>query len=370
VPRIPASVLTLRELNRATLERQLLLTRRRLPPARAVGRLAGMQAQWPAAPYVGLWSRLAGFRRESLERAVLDRSVVKATLMRSTLHLVARADYPLFAVALTGMRTWADEVIGDAEPLVPHVRALAANGPLTMQDALAYLEREHGHVDVHARRVWHAVRTRAHVHHAPETALWSSQPRAVYVALEEPDGIDVAAARVELLRRYLAAFGPATRADLADWSGLRVGDFDWDTLPLRRLRSEDGRELLDLPRAPLPAGDTPAPVRFLPKWDSVLLAFKDRARVLPDEYRKAVIRKNGDVAQTFLVDGVVRGTWRVEKERVVVEPFEPLPRAARAAVEDEAHGLAAFINSDSAGLGPGAEGRRSRLPRRPDPRGR
>src|SRR5207302_9781630 len=141
---------------------------------------------------------------------------------------------------------------------------------------------------------------------------------------------------------YLAAFGPATRADLADWSGMRVSDFATalEALePLRRFRGEDGRELLDLPRAPLPAADTPAPARFLPKWDSVLLAFKDRTRVLPEEYRKAVIAKNGDVAQTFLVDGVVRGTWRVEKQRVVLEPFERLPRPARMDLEEEARQL-------------------------------
>jgi hypothetical protein len=338
--------LTQRELNRATLERQLLLTRRRVPLLRAIERIAGMQAQWPPAPYVGLWSRLPDFRRESLERALLGGRVVKATLMRSTLHLVSTADYPLFAVALRGMRTWADAVEADAEKIAGEIRALAANGPLTMKDALSYIEREHGHVDIHGRRVWHSVRVLAHVHHAPETALWSSQPQAVYVALDEPDGIEVDAARTDLLRRYLAAFGPATRADLADWSGMRLSDFAaaFEAIePLRRFRSEDGKELLDLLRAPLPPAETPAPVRFLPKWDSVLLAYKDRTRVLPEEYRKVVIAKNGDVAQTFLVDGTVRGTWRVEKGRVVVEPFEPLARAARREVEEEARRLEAFV---------------------------
>lgn len=324
----------------------MLLTRRRMPLLRAIERIAGMQAQWPPAPYVGLWSRLAGFRRESLEQAILGGEIVKATLMRSTLHLVSAADYPPFAVALRGMRTWADAVEAEAEQLAGEIRALAANGPLTIKEALSYLEREHGHADIHGRRVWHSVRVRAHLHHAPETALWSAQPQAVYVALDEPDGIEVEAARTEMLRRYLAAFGPATRADLADWSGMRVSDFAaaFDALePLRRFRSEDGKELLDLPRAPLASAETPAPVRFLPKWDSVLLAFKDRTRVLPEEYRKAVIAKNGDVTQTFLVDGVVRGTWRVEKKRVVTEPFEPLPPAAKAEIDDEARRLEAFI---------------------------
>ena len=115
--------------------------------------------------------------------------------------------------------------------------------------------------------------------------------------------------------------------------------------PLRRFRDEEGRELLDVPRAPLPAAETPAPVRFLPKWDNVLLSWADRTRVLPEEYRKTVIRMNGDVAPTFLVDGFVAGTWRVEGERVLAEPFEPLPATARREVADEAARLTAFLTA-------------------------
>jgi hypothetical protein len=149
------------------------------------------------------------------------------------------------------------------------------------------------------------------------------------------------------VRRYLRAFGPATRADIAGWSGLRVSDFAdaLDTLePLRRLRDEDGRELLDLPRAPLPPPETRAPVRFLPKWDNTLLAHADRRRVLPEDLRKAVIAKNGDVTQTFLVDGLVAGSWTVDKKgKVSVAPFAPLPRAARRDVEDESARLEAWL---------------------------
>jgi hypothetical protein len=159
--------------------------------------------------------------------------------------------------------------------------------------------------------------------------------------------MDVLAARVELVRRYLGAFGPSTRADIADWSGLRVSDFAaaLDALePLRRFRDESGRELLDLPRAPLPPADTPAPVRFLPKWDNTLLAHKDRRRVLPEELRKAVIGKNGDVTQTFLVDGIVAGSWTSDKQgKVAITPFAPLPRTARRAVEAEAALLEAWL---------------------------
>jgi winged helix DNA-binding protein len=345
---VPERVLTLRELNRATLARQLLLEHRRVGVLPAIERLAGLQAQWPPSPYVGLWSRLSGFRRETLERAILRGDVVKPTVMRGTLHLITARDYPIFWTALRDMPTWFDEThLAHALVAVPGVRALAEEAPLTMKAALEHLEGSHGHVDLEARRIFHAVRRHAHLLHARETALWSSRPLAVYHPHPEPAALDVLAARTELVRRYLRAFGPATRADIADWSGLRVSDFAdaLETLePLRRLRDEDGRELLDLPRAPLPPPETRAPVRFLPKWDNTLLAHADRRRVLPEDLRKAVIAKNGDVTQTFLVDGLVAGSWAVDKKgKGSVAPFAPLPRAARRDVEDEAARLEAWL---------------------------
>jgi hypothetical protein len=339
-------VLTLAELNRATLARQLLLQRRRQPVTRALERVAGLQAQWPPAPYVGLWSRLEGFRRESLERAVLRGEVVKATVMRSTIHLVSRQDYPAFWTALHDI-PWGDgSALADGRRLAGQLRKLAQTGNVTMSEVLAYLAERHGLRDLHARRVWHVARVRAHIHHAPETALWSTRPQAIYAALDKPSEVDPLAAVVYVVRRYLAAFGPATRADIAEWSGMRVGDFAaaLDALePLRRFRSEEGRELLDLPRAPLPEATTPAPVRLLPKWDSILLAHADRRRVLPEDYRKAVVIKNGDVAQTFLVDGLVAGTWSSEGSRIRIKSFAPLPRRVRREVEDEAERLAAWL---------------------------
>jgi hypothetical protein len=340
-------VLTLRELNRATLARQLLLERRRASATAVIERLAGMQAQWPQAPYVGLWSRIPAFRRETLERAIRSGKVVKATMMRGTLHLVTARDYPLFFAALQSLRPWGDpESVELGRKLVPAIRKLFADGPLTFQQVMEHLERTHGKVDeLTRRRAWFAARTGAHVLHAPETALWSSRPQALFATIEEPEALDITLARVDLVRRYLGAFGPASRADLASWSGMRVTDLAdaFEALePLRRFRDENGRELLDLPRAPLPAGDTPAPIRFLPKWDNLLLGFADRTRVLPEEYRKAVIAKNGDVAQTFLVDGVVAGRWRQENGKVALEPFAPLPRTARRELEDEAARLARF----------------------------
>jgi hypothetical protein len=341
-------VLTLKELNRATLARQLLLERKRVGVLAAIERLAGLQAQWPPSPYIGLWSRLSGFKRESLERAVRDGDVLKPTVMRGTLHLITAHDYPVFWWALRDMPTWYDEThLAHAERSLERMRALAEQEPLRHGNAIALLVAD-GHEEIEARRIFHAVRRRGHLLHTRESALWSGRPSAVFHAYDEPEPMEILAARTELVRRYLLAFGPASRADIADWSGLRVADFAaaLDALePLRRFRDEKGRELLDLPRAPLPAAETPAPVRFLPKWDNTLLAHADRTRVLPEELRKAVIGKNGDVTQTFLVDGVVAGSWSYDKKgKVTLEPFAPLPRVARRDVEDEAARLEAWLS--------------------------
>jgi Winged helix DNA-binding domain len=341
-------VLTLKELNRATLARQLLLERKKIAVLPAIERLAGLQAQWPPSPYIGLWSRVTGFKRESLERAVLSGDVVKPTVMRGTLHLVTARDYPIFWTALREMPTWYDDGhLAHALKAVKGARRLAEAAPLTHKQALAYLE-ERGHADeVDRRRIFHAVRRRAHLLHAPESALWRGRPLGVFHPYPEPEPMEVLAARTELVRRYLAAFGPSTRADIADWSGLRVSDFA-DALealePLRRFRDENGRELLDLQRAPLPPADTPAPVRFLPKWDNTLLAHADRRRILPEELRKTVIGKNGDVTQTFLVDGIVAGSWKADKKgKVELTPFAPLPRTARREVDEETARLEAWL---------------------------
>jgi hypothetical protein len=341
-------VLTLRELNRATLARQFLLERRKLSALSAIERLAGMQAQWPQAPYVGLWTRIPGFQRDTLERAIRSGKVVKATVMRGTLHLVTERDYGMFFAALTDMRAWADdESLKLGTRLAPQVRAMFDDGPLTAQQVLERMATEHRIDDeLTRRRTWFVARKTGHLLHAPETALFTARPQALFAPIAVPMSIETTLARAELVRRYLAAFGPASRADLADWSGMRVSDLAdaLDSLePLRRFRDERDRELLDLPRAPLPDAATPAPVRFLPKWDNVLLGFADRTRVLPEEYRKTVIAKNGDVAQTFLVDGEVAGTWREEKGKVKLAPFAPLPRAVRLEAEDEAARLAEFL---------------------------
>ena len=334
--------LSLRELNRAILERQMLLSRAPVGPVEAVERLVGMQAQWPPAPYVGLWSRVEGFRREELERALAAGELVKATVMRQTLHLVTPADYGLFRAGMQEMNfPWNSAL---AQRLAPVVRPLAEGGQVTSSAAMAVLDgHDLGGLD--RSRAWRYARAAAHLVHHHETALWRSRPEGRFVALDEPEPRVPVEARAEMLRRYLGAFGPATAKDMSAWSMMHVSKIRaaLELLELERHRDEDGRELLDVPGAPLPPADTPAPARFLPKFDNVLLAWADRRRVLGEELRKLVVGNNGDVAQTFLADGVVAGTWQVVDGRVVVEPFARLAKAARAEVEEEAARLEAWL---------------------------
>ena len=335
--------LTLRELYRATLARQMLLERKRVSVVAAVERLAGMQSQWAPAPYVGLWTRVAGFERGQLERAMLSRRIVRAVLMRGTIHLVSIADYGIFGTAVRRPPWLKPDAAALGDRLHASVRAFGRE-PRTRAEIAEFLDREHG-VDLKsADAAWYALRTNARLTHAPESGLWQARGNTRYMTIES-EPVEESAARVELVRRYLAAFGPATRTDVAEWSGLRVADVQpaLDALePLRRFADERGRELFDLPRAPRPPADTPAPVRLLPRFDNLVLSHKDRTRVLPEEYRGGII-DGGWVKSAFLVDGFVAGVWEVERGRVRIDPFAPLPRAVRREVEDEAARLEGWL---------------------------
>ena len=344
-------VLTLRELNRTTLLRQLLLGRARLRATPAIERLAGLQAQWAPSPYVALWSRLEGFRREELERAIMRNSVVKAALMRATLHLVSAREFPLFSAAVRDAALIA-RTRGAVRPdleLVERVRELARERPVTRRDLHRLLGRE-GPVrtdnpdDLEIFRQVHWLAALAELEQVPECALWKPQRTTAFRVLEAEER-DPLEARAHVIRRYLGAFGPASRADLATWSRVPLRDLDpaLGTLRLRRFRDEDGRELLDLPRAPLAAADARAPVRLLPLWDQILLAYDRRERILPADYRPLVIARNGDVKQTFLVDGFVAGVWTMREGRVTLEPYAPLPVRVRRELEDEARRLEQFV---------------------------
>lgn len=340
-------VLSARELNRAVLARQLLLDRAPLPLPRALERIGGIQAQYAPSMYVGLWSRLRDLERTALTRALERRTVVQGTLMRSTIHLVSARDYWPLAHAVRAPRRahWlrvAPDAPGDAEmaTLARRLHAALDGGAMRRADVEALI----------GKRATQAINLWLEIVRAPPSGTWERRRADLYAAAEDwlgppPDDVDEAAGRALLVRRYLAAFGPATRADVASWAGLRPTELDpaFAAVPLRRLASEDGDELLDLPRAPLPPADTPAPVRFLPTWDATLLAHARRARILPEEHRERVFHvRNPQSAATFLVDGAVAGIWRVDGGTVELEPFGRLDRATTRALRDEAARLAAF----------------------------
>lgn len=350
-------VLTARELNRATLARQLLLRRQRLPVPLALERVGGLQAQKVTSPYLGLLARLDGFNHTGLTRALEGRHAVKATLMRGTLHLVSAEDYLAFATALQPSLEvlWrryapdADRV--DYAELVAATLEFAAE-PRTGPELRDFIAGLCGAEPAAAENVWWRIRTNAPLLRLPPDGVWGGGPR-VWIGTAEswlgrrPEG-DSAAATELLARRYLAAFGPARVVDMCQWSGLpaapvRAG-LELLEPRLRRFRDEQGRELLDLRRAPLPPADTPASPRLLAMWDSSLLAYEERGRVLPDEYRKTVIDKRGDVAQTILVDGCVAGIWRGDGARVRLEPFAPLPRGVARELAGEAARVEAFLD--------------------------
>jgi DNA glycosylase AlkZ-like len=339
--------LTLRELNRATLARQLLLKRSPLSMMRALERVAGLQVQWNPAAFVGLWTRVETFGPRQLVRALTRRQVVKATLMRGTLHLVTARDYPTFVAATHGGAgsTIRRDLIARADTVAEHVRGHLGDRALTRREIFDWLAREHGVEEERtAAMLWEAIRVRGRIVHAPEAAMWRMPRSMTFVAFDAPAGEmpDPDLARTELVQRYLRAFGPSTRADISAWGGMRVRDIDGaieQLEPVRRFVDEEGRELLDVPRAPLPAPDTPAPVRFLPRWDNVIQGHADRRRVVPDEHRGVGLAGT----QTFLAHGVVAGSWSESAGKVSFEPFAPLPRRIRRELEDEAARLGAFI---------------------------
>jgi uncharacterized protein YcaQ len=356
----PGEVLSLRQLNRWTLARQLLLERADLDPVTAIERLAGLQAQWPRSPYIALWSRLRDFRAADLEGALIEGRVVKSNLMRVTLHLVSAAEFHLYRAAVD-----ADEQSGwsgSAEAAGESLHAIraeligrASNGPLPRSEALAVMEAlAPGMEEMDRRRLWYLLKS-AHLVADPRHALFKSTPQGDHVLAPTLPEVAREVAITHLVRSHLAAFGPATRADTADWTGHTVGAL----LPgyaalaseLVELTGPNGESLVDLRDAPRPPAEVAAPVRFLPKWDSLLLGHKRRTRVISDEHRKVVIRKNGDVSETFTVDGFVAGTWAAVEKRgaaiLTLTPFSQLPKPIAAALEEEGDSLIRFLAPDA-----------------------
>jgi hypothetical protein len=359
-------------LNRTTLLRQSLLERSGEDVATAVGRLAGLQAQHANSPHVALWSRLRDFETASLDAALDARELVKATTIRATLHIVAAADYPAFDVASSAARVgaWAATAKRAGVDIAQiHRRLLKYAGePRPVADLEAFVDKLApdaafaDHAPAGVRHVaFRIVSARGGLVHAPPSGFWGSHGKPRYIAArtwlpkatDPPDG----EALETLIQRYLGAYGPASLADVGRWLGERRmprlrAAVEGLADRLRRFRAEDGRELLDLEGAPLAAGDEPGPARFLARWDSILIGYDARARMLPEKLVPAVVKKNGDFLPAFLVDGRVGGLWSTGAAKDVatlqLEPLGPIDRRHRAALADEAERLVRFMHPEAA----------------------
>jgi hypothetical protein len=346
--------LTARQLNRATLARQLLLRRESLDVVDAVRRIVALQAQEPASPYIALWNRLERFDPFDLDRAFAEQDVVKAQLMRITLHAVAADDYPAFhesmqstlrAARLNDRRFRGEGVsIADTEALVPDLLTFTATLRAN-RDVEAWLEERFG---APKPRVWWALRQYGPFVHAVTGGPWSFGPRPAYVRAREQrrPGDDASSVRT-LVRRYLEGFGPATMPDIAQFGTVVrppiKAALDSMADELVRHEGPDGSTLWDVPDGLLPPEDVPAPPRLLPMWESALLAYADRSRIVPADYRTTVMRNNGDVLSTLLVDGCVAGVWRPTDAGIEATAFHPLPDDAWEGLETEARALVAFL---------------------------
>ncbi len=340
--------LSRRALNRALLARQLLLRRERRPVLEAVEHLTGLQAQEPKDPYVALWTRLDAFDPAELERLLLERQVARAPLMRATIHLMTARDClalrPLLQPAHD--RTLRGSLLrrlagADLAALAAAGRALLQDEPRTLAELRALLGQDWaGH---EPQAVGYAVSYLVPLVQVPPRGLWSRSGRARWIEAESwLGGPTHAPATVEELRvRYLRAFGPATAADFATWSGISAGAGTLERLrpALAVFRDERGRALFDLPEAPRPDPETPAPPRFLPQYDNVFLSHADRGRIVSEETRRLVQGGSGYV-NTLLVDGFVGGLWRLVRERrratLRIRPLAAWSPDERGAVEEEA----------------------------------
>src|SRR6267143_3396498 len=347
----PARTLTTRELNRALLARQFLLERSSLPMVATIERIGGLQTQYAPSGYIGLWSRMRDFHRGTLTEALHQRRVIQGTLLRSTIHMVSARDYWFFTAATRSARQdWWRRVTRhqiselDMEAAVGAFRELLAKGP-RRADEMRGILAERGLPPF----AFGGVAQWLEMVRVPPSGTWEQRRADLYgiaAAWIRPAAHDEAAGLEHLIRRYLGAFGPASVREIADWGGIPPTKLVpvLERMSLRRFRGAKGKELIDLLRAALPDADTPAPVRFLQTWDATLMVHARRTQILPEKYRPLVFNtRTPHSVPTFLIDGAVAGTWRVERNRVELKPFEPIPKSVRPEVDEEAQRLAAFF---------------------------
>lgn len=339
------------QINRSVLARQLLLNRADLDIPAVLQHVGGLQMQYAPSGYIGLWSRLGDFRRDALTRALEARSVVQATLMRSTIHLVAAEDFwPICAAIRDSRRRWWIRIARSRKMNdIPHeviageLRAALEDGPKTSAELIATMERAG-----YAKPLWEGAGLWLDMVRVPPSGTWERRRADRYgladqwigeADVEEVDGLKL------LLTRYLQAFGPATLADASTWAGVPRPRLEpiAASMDLVSYSDESGAALLDLADAVLPDPDTRAPVRFLPTWDATLLAHCRRSEILPEEFRKAIFHtKNPQSVGTVLVDGAVAATWAWRNDRVEVVELKKLTAAQRREVATEAESLTAF----------------------------
>jgi hypothetical protein len=327
---------TLRELNRTLLLRQMLLERKRISAAKAVAKLVALQAQYAPSPYVALWSRVEGFRKESLTRGLSAGSIVKAGCFRTTLHVVARAEFPfVISSYIESQRGRSDGLGVDIEALRSAIPTTPIPGAELDELARQVLGTEDPWTIAYAWRALPFVRTEP-------VGPWPHTKPSPAVLWRDPLP-DAQESSTRVVLQYLAAYGPASREDIVQFTGFKLRQVDPALEGLRMLDGDAGRTLYDVPRAPLADGRVRAPVRFLPAFDSIILAHRDRSRIVPPEYVETVFnKKNATTKNTFTVDGFVAGAWRIEKGKLQVEPFAPLPVTARREVDAEGAKLLAF----------------------------
>lgn len=343
-------VLSTLALNRALLARQMLLERSPLGLIEVMEQMGGIQTQYAPAGYIGLWSRMRDFERSMLTHALEERLAVQATIMRATIHTVSAADYwPMTAGIRRIRRDWFEKVGRreieqlDTEAVAEAARQELTGGPLQIKELSARMEAR-GFPATAGR--WAG--TWVDLVRVPPSGTWERRRADIYGLADEwlpPVEVTEASGMEHLIRRYLGAFGPAPLNDIANWMGVNVGQMRnvADGMELRQLRDENGKSLLDLPNAPLPDPETPAPVRFLAVWDAALLVHARRTQILPEEYRALVFNtKTPHSVNTFLIDGQVAGSWRFESGRIESSPFHALTAAERRELHDEADRLAAF----------------------------
>ncbi len=350
----PRTVLDRRALNRALLARQMLVGRRRLPVGEALEALVGMQAQEPQAPYVGLWSRLEGFEPKELSQLLETRGAVRGSLFRATLHLVTARDWralrplitPVLARGLNSSPFGRVLTEIDLEEVLALGRKLLAERPRTRAE-LGPLLAEKFSAD--PTSLAYAVSYLEPLVQVPPRGLWRRGGQARWTTDREwlgPAPLSEVSLQ-HLTLRYLAAFGPATIQDIQAWSGLTQLRVVIDALRgrLASFEDEQGRELFDLPDGPLPDPEAPVPVRFLAPFDNAILAHADRARIIAPEDRGRVFADR--LMRTFLVDGFVAGSWRLDGAVLAIEPFRALSAADRRAVQEEGRRLLAFVAPDA-----------------------